>query len=94
VDEETHRVFDCIAERLRRIQRAQGISIADLARKSKIDELRVEAILRGEVDLELHTVYQLAGALGIRPIRLLEGIEWVPSGPSAGRFEIADPEGG
>jgi transcriptional regulator with XRE-family HTH domain len=91
VDEETRQVFVCIAERLGRIQRSQGISITDLARKSRIDESGVEAILRGEVDLQLHTVYQLAGALKVRPVRLLEGIEWIPDGPSGGHFRIGDP---
>jgi transcriptional regulator with XRE-family HTH domain len=69
----------------------RGVSITDLARKSRIDQSRVEAILQGEVDLQLHTVYQLAGALKVRPVRLLEGIEWIPDGPSGGHFRIGDP---
>ena len=70
------------------------MSITDLARRSRIGESELESILRGEVDLQLHTIYLLAGALEVRPIRLLQGIEWIPEGSSGGQFRIEDPEGG
>ncbi len=82
-----------VAERLTRIQRSRGLSIGQLARRSKIDEFELATIFRGARDLQIQTVFRLAAALDCEPATLLQGIEWIPDQVGGGRFEIEEPRG-
>lgn len=93
VDAQTQQVMARIAASLVRVQRSRGISTPRLARISKIDQSTLERILRGEDDLQVHTVFVLAAALGVTPVTLLQGIVWIPNAPDGGSFEIEEPDG-
>ena len=82
-----------IADRATRLGRAHGISVAQMAQRSKIDESDLEAILRGERDLKIQTVFRLAAALDVTPATLLRGIEWIPDASGGGHFKIEESSG-
>jgi transcriptional regulator with XRE-family HTH domain len=77
-----------VAASVVRVQRARGESTPQLARRSKIDEPRLERVLHGEEDLQLHTVFRLAAALEVTPATLLDGIEFVAEENGGGRFRV------
>jgi transcriptional regulator with XRE-family HTH domain len=74
--------------------RQERLSVDELAERSKIDRPVLERILRGEAEASFDSVYRLAGALGVEPGRLFEGIAWVPDGAGGGRFRRDDAQGG
>jgi transcriptional regulator with XRE-family HTH domain len=88
VDDETRAVLERIAGAVARAQRSGGLSTEELAARSTVAQSELEEILRGEADVALHTIYLLAGALGIRPAELLQGIEWVPDGSGGGEYRL------
>ncbi|MGH2940009.1 MAG: helix-turn-helix domain-containing protein [Solirubrobacterales bacterium] len=90
MDEQTQEVMAFVADRATRVRRDRGVSIAQLAQRSKIEEPALEAILRGEGNLRIQTVFRLAAALEVTPATLLRGIEWVPDAGGGGHFEIED----
>jgi DNA-binding response OmpR family regulator len=59
------------AGRLRRLMEIRGLSVAGLAERASIDVPTIEAILGAEHPVWLDEIYQLAGALGVEPGRLL-----------------------
>jgi transcriptional regulator with XRE-family HTH domain len=75
MDDETRIVASRIAATARDIQQAKGLSTAALASRSGIEPAELEALLGGEVEIPLPAIYLLAGALGVRPGRLLDGLE-------------------
>jgi hypothetical protein len=41
-----------------------------------------------------YSIYQLAGALGVSPGELYDGVAWIPEGEGGGEYRIDDrPEG-
>lgn len=61
-----------------RLRRERGLSSEALAARSKIESGELGEILRGERKVEVDAIYLLAGALGVAPEVLLEGVEWHP----------------
>jgi len=45
---------------------------------------------RAERVCRVDTLIKLAGALGVKPGELLDGLEWEPGGTRLGRFEFPD----
>lgn len=80
-----------LAKTVEGLARQQGLSLDDLAARSKVDGETIHRVLQGEVEADLDLIYRLAGALEIEPRRLFDGIAWVP-GESGGRLEV-DPDG-
>lgn len=76
-----------------RLQRALGFSDHELAARSGLDPDELEAVLRGEGKIAPEVLFLLAGALGVEPGDLLEGIAWVPDGEGGGEYRRADPGG-
>jgi len=65
-------------EAVERLRRECGLFPGALVAPSKIEAGEQEEILRGERSLGVDAIYLLAGALGVAPEVLLEGVEWHP----------------
>ena len=74
----------------REIER-RGLSMADVAARAEIHPGHLALILAGERMIQLDTLVKLAGALGVAPERLLEGVEWVSDGQGGGEFLSGPP---
>lgn len=82
------------AANIERLRRRDGLSVEDLAARSQIDPDVLRRILRADQEADYGTIALLAGALGVEPGTLFEGIVWIPPGPDGeGRFEIDGPDG-
>lgn len=53
----------------------------------------VEAILQGETEAHADSIYRLAGALGVTPGALYEGVAWIPDGEGGGEYRIDEGSG-
>jgi transcriptional regulator with XRE-family HTH domain len=80
------------AANVERLRRQHAYSVDQLAERSRIGRERLEAILRGEAEADVEAVYRLAGALGVEPGELHEGVRWIPDGEGAGEFRIDPPD--
>jgi transcriptional regulator with XRE-family HTH domain len=69
-------------ESVDRLRLERGYTVETLSGRSLIDAEDVQALIGGEVEPEVDDVYLLAGALGVEPGVLFEGVRWVP--PAAG----------
>jgi transcriptional regulator with XRE-family HTH domain len=81
------------ARRLAQMQQDRALSTSALAERAGIERADLDRILRGEGPIPLDAVLFLAGALGVEPGRLLEGIAWVPDGEGGGGYRAIDPGG-
>jgi transcriptional regulator with XRE-family HTH domain len=71
---------------LRSLRLEKGISQQQLGKLAEINHDTIYRIETARRMPRLGTCLRLAGALGVQPADLLEGIEWSPSGaPSDGR---------
>jgi transcriptional regulator with XRE-family HTH domain len=82
------------AENLARQRREAGLTISALAERAEIHRTHVGLLLKGQRIARLDTVVKLAGALGVKPGALLEGITWEPPVKSNGQYRRADTAGG
>ncbi|HVX33540.1 MAG TPA: helix-turn-helix transcriptional regulator [Solirubrobacterales bacterium] len=67
-----------------------GCSREELAERAGVEGARLEAILRGDAEAHVDSVYRLAGALGVSPGTLYEGVAWVPDGDGGGEYRVDD----
>jgi transcriptional regulator with XRE-family HTH domain len=81
------------ARRVGRMQQDRALSTDALAERAEIDRAELDRILRAEGPVALDAVFLLAGALGVEPGELLEGIEWVPDGEGGGGYTTTEPGG-
>ena len=82
------------AANLRRFREAAGISQDDLAFASEIHRTQVSFIEGGHRMPRLDTLVKLAGALGLTPNDLLDGVTWEPSVQRPGEFRVGPVNGG
>jgi transcriptional regulator with XRE-family HTH domain len=71
-----------LAGTVERLRRERGYSPDRLAARSMIGRDGLDRILNSEVEADFSDIYLLAGALGVDPGRLFDGIGWTP--PAAG----------
>jgi transcriptional regulator with XRE-family HTH domain len=76
------------ATTVERLRRQHGYSLDRLAERSELGKEELEAILRGEAEADVETIYRLAGALDCSPGDLYEGVAWVPDGEGGGEYRI------
>jgi transcriptional regulator with XRE-family HTH domain len=70
-------------------RRRAGYSQEGLGALCSLHRTEIGMIENGQRLPRADTLIKLAGALGARPERLLEGIEWIAPGPSAeGSFAV------
>jgi transcriptional regulator with XRE-family HTH domain len=81
------------ASNVRRAMAAKGLAAAAVADRADLSLNHLNLILAGRRTVQLDTLVKLAGALGVPPERLLEGVEWVSDGRGGGEFRTARPGG-
>lgn len=81
------------ADRVARLQLGGGLSNQALAERAKLSPDELDEILRAESPLSLDAIFLLAGALGVEPGDLLDGIEWLPDGRGGGEYRADCPDG-
>lgn len=81
------------AANVERLRRRRGYSLDQLAKRSQMEKAEIEAALRGEAEAHVDTIYRLAGALGVSPGELYEGVAWLPDGEGGGEYRLDDPSG-
>jgi hypothetical protein len=80
-----------IAANLRRVMRRRRVTPSRLGERSTLGTERVEVFLAAGDEPRVDEVLLLAGALGVEPAVLLEGIEWIPeAGEGQGRYRIRE----
>jgi transcriptional regulator with XRE-family HTH domain len=79
------------AANVERLCRQHDYSIDQLVRRSQIERDELDAILRGEAEADVDSIYRLAGALEVSPGELYDGVAWIPDGEGGGEYRIEDP---
>ena len=82
------------AANLRQYREAAGFSHEDLAFAAEIHRTQVSLIEGGHRMPRLDTLVKLAGALGLTPNELLDGVTWEPSVHRPGQFSVGPVDGG
>lgn len=77
---------------LRHWRNKRGYSQERLAQRADLHRTEIGLLERGEREPKLGIITKLAGALGVSPDVLFEGLEFVPSDSGQGHFTYADPE--
>lgn len=73
---------------LRDCRKRVGLSQEETAVRASLHRTAVGQIERSERVCRVDTLVKLAGALGVPPAELLDGLEWEPGGTRLGRFEL------
>jgi transcriptional regulator with XRE-family HTH domain len=81
------------AANVERLRGRRGYSVEQLAERSRIAKAELEAILRGEAEARVDSIYRLAGSLDATPGELYEGVAWVPDGDGGGEYRIDERPG-
>jgi transcriptional regulator with XRE-family HTH domain len=79
------------AANVERLREQRGYSLDQLAERSRLEKEEIEAILSGEEEARIDSIYLLAGSLGVSPGELYEGVAWIPDGEGGGEFRIDGP---
>jgi len=66
-----------------------GISQEETAVRASLHRTAVGQIERAERVCRIDTLVKLAGALGVEPGELLDGLSWEPGGTRFGRFSLS-----
>ena len=81
------RFAELFGANLARHRKAVGISQEQLSVRASLHRTAVGQIERGERVARTDTLVKLAGALGVRPEDLLDGLEWSPGEMTRGEFK-------
>ncbi len=73
---------------LARARIAAGYSQEEAGVRSSLHRTAVGQLERGERIARVDTLIKLAGALGVEPSLLLDGLAWSPGGTLIGHFEV------
>jgi len=71
---------------LKRCRKQAGLSQEEVAWRSSLHRTQLGELERGRRLPRIDTLAKLAGALGISPCDLLDGISWKPAQTESGRF--------
>jgi transcriptional regulator with XRE-family HTH domain len=71
-----------------RLREEGGITPDALAARASLDVDELSEIERGERKVFVDGVYRLAGALGVEPNALFEGVRWIPPAEGGSGFVI------
>ena len=82
------------AANLRRLRGVAGLSQEDLAFRAGIHRTQVSLLEGGRRMPRVFTLVCLAGALGVTPNDLLDGIVWEPIVSVTGGLVVTPPPGG
>lgn len=81
------------AANLTRLRHAADLSQEELAFRSSLHRTQISLLENGHRMPRVHTLVCLAGALGVTPNDLLDGITWTPIVSVGGGLVVAPPEG-
>jgi transcriptional regulator with XRE-family HTH domain len=81
-------VAERFGENLRRLRRRQGFSQEQLAAQASLHRTEIGLLEHGERTCRIDTLIQLAGAMGVTPGELLDGIDWIPGPEPRGTFSF------
>lgn len=62
---------EVLADKIRRLRTAEGLSQEGLAKRCRLHRTYIGAIERGERNITLNTLYDIASALGVSPAELI-----------------------
>ena len=79
-------VADRFGENLRRVRRRECLSQEQLAVRASLHRTEIGLLEHGERVCRIDTLIQLAGAMGVAPGDLLDGIDWIPGPQPRGTF--------
>lgn len=79
-------------DNLARLRRRSGLSQEEVGYRASVHRTEISQLERGLRIPRIDTVVKLAGALGIDPGELCEGIKWESGTVHAGRFELPDQD--
>ena len=82
-DREPTRQF---ASNVQRAMAEKKLAAPEVADRAELSLNHLNLILAGRRMVQLDTLVKLAGALGISPEQLLEGVAWVSDGRGGGEF--------
>lgn len=78
---------------LRDCRKRVGLSQEETAVRASLHRTAVGQIERAERVCRVDTLVKLAGALGVEPDNLLDGLAWEPGGTRIGRFSDSEALG-
>jgi transcriptional regulator with XRE-family HTH domain len=85
-------VLSQVGKNLLRHRKRRGLSQENLAIHASLHRTEIGLLERGERIPRVDTLIKLAGALGISPGELLDGISWEPGYRQPGQFEASARE--
>ena len=85
-------VAKLFGENLAREREAAGLSQEEVGIRAAVHRTEVSQLERAQRTPRIDTLVKLAGALGVEPSALLDGITWTPATLWPGRFEQPDPD--
>lgn len=75
-------------DNLARCREKVGLSQEELGIRASLHRTEISQLERGLRVARIDTLVKLAGALGIPPAELIEGIDWTPASVTAGSFSL------
>jgi transcriptional regulator with XRE-family HTH domain len=91
---EAQKLADQFGRNLAYCRRRAKLSQEELAVRASLHRTAVGQLERSERVARVDTLVKLAGALGIPPEELLDGLGWEPGSTLVGQFKSTDPEPG
>lgn len=79
------------AENLAYYRDQAGLTQEELAARAEVHRTQVGALLGGKQLPRLDILVKLAGALGVTPADLVEGMSWEPAAQT-GKFKLSAPK--
>lgn len=79
-------------ENLARCRKRARLSQEQLGLRSSLHRTEIGLLERGERIPRIDTLVKVAGALGIPPSELVDGISWAPTETSGGKFTFVFPD--
>lgn len=76
-------------ENLARCRKRADMSQEDLGVRASLHRTEISQLERGLRVARIDTLVKLAGALGVSPSELIEGIDWSPGSTTVGEFRPA-----
>ena len=73
-------------ENLTRCRKRADMSQEELGVRASLHRTEISQLERGLRAARIDTLVKLAGALGVAPSELIEGIDWSPGSTTAGQF--------
>lgn len=79
-----------IGANLRRLRAAAGLNQEEVAWRAQIHRTQVSLLENGNRSPRVFTLIKLAGALGVTPNDVLEGITWTPAEFQPGSIVVGE----